>query len=368
MRLFRPLLVIGALALAACSASAEKPPPDVAEPDAAVSVSNDPVRLSDAEMPPALRDLSNVAGIAGNDLVYHNAVTAIVRDVMDRRDFRALDAMERYFTASGSRLPGGGWLLGSFHTGIRADLSYRPREPGCKLRGTDFTSAWAKHDPEQPGITAASLYLEYAWCLRGSGYASDVSPEAWKPFEDNVDLAYRSLSEHAEIARRDPEYYALMEKIYTAQGRSDAEFQKLLGQASEAAPYYYRIYSEAAWHAMPQWGGSMAEVDRIARYAVERTRQQDGSGAYVRVYWTLANCGCDITKFEIDRKLLSRAMDDVFARTPSDVNAARFAKIACSLGDRDLTRQQFARGGRDDGLEWEDRGEWERCRRFAGLS
>lgn len=363
MRFFRPLLCTAALALTACGASAEKAAQDVA-------VSQTEAPASDANVPAELRDLNNVAGIAGNDLVYHNAVTGIVRDVMDRQDFAALDAIERYFTASGSRLPGGGWLLGSFHTGVRADLSYRPREPGCKLRGTDFTNAWAKHDPGQPGpyITAASLYLEYAWCLRGSGYASDVSPEAWKPFEDNVDLAYRSLSEHAEVARRDPEYYALMEKIYTAQGRSDAEFQKLFDQASTAAPYYYRIYSEAAWHAMPQWGGSMAEVDRIARYAVEQTRQKDGSGAYVRVYWTLADCGCDLAKFKIDRALLSSAMDDVFARTPSDVNAARFAEIACRLGDKDLTRKQFARGGREDGLEWSDKREWERCRQFAGLS
>ena len=358
---FSRFIAVGLLTLTACGARADEtehaPPPAAVAPDA-------------AKVPAALRDLPYVAGIAGNDIVHAETLAQIVRQSVKARDFAALNEMETYFRTTRSRLPGGTWELDAFHEGVQKALT-GPQfaDTPCALKGTEFTEAWARYDPAQPSayIAEAALHLDYGWCIRGTGYTDSVDPSAWKPFKQHVDTAYAVLSGHAAAAKRDPEFYALMERIYTAQGRSRADFQALLDQGSAAEPYYYGIYFQAALHALPQWGGSIEEADRIARYAVERTREKDGAGAYARIYWSLMNCGCDVRDFAIDRDMLARAMDDVFARTPSDWNAANFAKIACRLGERDLTRQQFARGGREDGFEWGDPDEWRKCRQFAGL-
>jgi hypothetical protein len=315
-----------------------------------------------------LADLPYIAGIAGNDIVHAGALDSIVRKAVRDRDVAGLNAMETYFRTSRSRLPGGGWELEIFHTTLQNAFEKRWPDPGsCALSGVDFAKGWAEHDPDQPGpyLAEAAYRLAYAWCIRGDGPAHSVAKEAWAPFHQNVDAAYEVLTAHADVAKRDPEFYALMERIYTAQGRDDKTFQRLLDEASHREPYYYPIYFTAAWHAMPQWGGTGAEVDRIARYAAARTRAQDGAGTYVRVYWSLVNCDCSIEEFLIDRKLLSQAMDDVFKRAPSDWNAANLARIACHFREPDLTARQFARGGRKDGADWPDHGEWERCRAFA---
>lgn len=345
------------LALAACTARAETP-------------RDDRPAATSASIPAALSDLPYIAGIAGNDIVHAHAVKDIVRRAVVARDFASLSAMETYFRTSRSRLPGGTWELDTFHDGVVRALTKRRDESGpCAIDGEDFTKAWADHDPAQPGpyIAAAALRLNYAWCIRGSGRASTVSQEAWAPFRQNVDAAHDMLAAHANVAKKDPEYYALMERIYTAQGKDAEAFQRLLDEGSAREPYYYGIYFNAAWNAMPQWGGSEAAVDRIARYAMARTREQDGAGAYARVYWFITSCNCAIDGFPIDRTLLAKSMDDVLARRPTDWNAAHFAQIACRLDERDLAAKEFGRGGREDGIEWEDRGEWQKCRALAGL-
>ena len=106
----------------------------------------------------------------------------------------------------------------------------------------------------------------------------------------------------------------------------------------------------------------------VAKKTAAHTRAEDGLGAYARVYWYLDDCGCGVSQFSIDGAVLAKAMGDIHSRTPSDWNAAHFARIACQLGDRPLMAAQFARGGREDGIEWEDKAQWQRCRQEAGLA
>jgi hypothetical protein len=351
MSVFRLHRAAVILAFASCSACAEEP---VAEAATA--------------RPAVLADFYNYAGASEGDQGHGNALATIVDRTVTERDFASLNAMADYFRTSQSRLPGGTWELATFHWAIQQALEPRHfADAPCKLGGTDFTEAWAAFDPAHPApyIAEAELRVSYAWCLRGGGYASETSHDAMDAFSSEVATAERVLSDHEDAAKRDPEYYVLMEKIYLAQGRGDWAFDSILGEGSARFPYYYGIYFNAAWRAMPQWGGSYEEVDEIARYAAERTRAKDGEGTYARVYWQRMECNCDLGAFSIDRKLLARAMDDVMTRTPSNWNAAHFAQMACRLRDRELAARQLARPGSESAIGWEDPAERERCRDFA---
>lgn len=324
-----------------------------------------------ARLPTAMRDLPFIYGTAGNDVVQAEAVRTVARNAVLARDFAALNEVGAYLRSSRSRLSGGEWELPPFSGGVTRALEGLT-DPGspCVLKGMDFAKAWAEADPKRPGayIAEAVLLVDYGWCLRGDGVASTVTPAGWQGFHDNIDAAYRVLTEHAGAAKVAPDYYYVMEQIYRAQGRSAAEFQRLLDEASTHEPYYYDIYFQAANHALPQWGGSVEEVDRIARYAMERTREHDGAGAYARVYWYMDSCGCGVSQYPVDRRLLAKAMDDIMARAPSAWNAANLALLACHLGDTGLAAKQFARGGRQDAIDPADRAEWERCYKLAGLT
>lgn len=349
MSLLRPIACLALAALAACGADAEDPPLNL-------------------EVPAELNDLPYIAGIAGNDMVHGEALRRLARKAVDERDFDGLNRVRTYLRASEVRLPGGTWQLGYFGAGIDEALAYRPLDPSCQLRGVDFTQAWAAHDPSQPGpyLAEAAMYLTYAWCLRGDDYARNVTERQWEGFRTNTDKAYQVLSSHEDILKNEPDYYVMLTRVAHAQGPRGLDVYDVLDDGSDIEPYYYPLYFGTVSAARPQWGGSASDVDWVARYAVSQTREKDGEGLYARVYWYVMDID-EIDRFPVDLDLMATAMDDVFERYPSDWNAANFARMACRLGDSDLARRQFERGGRSDGVEWDDRGEWMRCRRFAGL-
>jgi hypothetical protein len=349
------------LPLAACGVQAQPLSDEVTDPPG-TAYAAEPA----TERPAALADLPYYAGIAGNDAVHREALDSILRKVIRARDFDTLNAIETHFRTSRSRLPGGTWELDTFHRAVGGYLQKRPfADSPCGPNGIDFTEAWARHDPTQPGayITEAKLRVSYAWCVR----SRDRSLRARTTSDEYVEDAYRLLVDHAAVAKRDPQFYAVMADIYTAQGRRGAVFQNLLDEGTSRFPYYYGIYFEASEHEMPQYGGSFEDVEKVARYAAERTRAEDGDGAYARVVWYFMECGCDPDELPIDRARLARGMDDLFERYPSGWNVAHFAQIACKLGEPGLAAKQFARGG-GDGTYWDYPDELQRCREFAGLS
>jgi len=356
MRMLRACLAGGLLALTAYSAQAEPAWQEVVEPV--------------TEPPAVLADLPFYAGIEGNDEVHGTVIGMMVRDAVRARDFDTLNAMESYFRTASSRLPGGTWELSSFYGGVQQALEGRRyADSPCTLKGMDFAEAWAAHDPDAPApyIAKASLLTSYGWCVRGGKYAIEVPPGAMLTFRQNIYAAYETLLDHADVASRDPEFYALRIKLNTAQANEGEAFKGLLEEASGRFPYYYPIYFEAAWHETPQWAGSYQKVEAVARYAAERTRERDGDSAYVRVIWSFMECGCDPDHLPIDRALLAQSMDDMFERYPSDWNAAHMAWIACGLGERHLAAEQFARREHDDAMNWDDPADWQRCRTLAGL-
>ena len=175
-----------------------------------------------ARLPTAMRDLPFIAGTAGNDVGQTNALRNLAYEAVLARDFDSLNEVEAYLRTSRSRLSGGTSELTAFLGGVtRALRGLEDDFAPCTLKGIDFVKAWAAKDPRQPGayLTEAELRLDYAWCFRGSGVASTVTADAWLRFHENINAAYRTLTEHADVARIDPGYYQIMEQIYRAQGR-----------------------------------------------------------------------------------------------------------------------------------------------------
>jgi hypothetical protein len=218
-----------------------------------------------------------------------------------------------------------------------------------------------------PYISRAAVLESYAWCLRGSGYANSVSEQAFERFAAKVDEAYEILSEHRKTASIDPHYYAVMERIYIDQGAEKADFKRLLDEATLREPDYHYLYFSAFRYFRPQWYGSDAEVDEIARYAVTRTTRTEGLGMYARFYWFALDCDCPIRGL-VDWPTMKAAMRDVMARYPSDWNAANFARISCHMLDPDEAASWFARVKGDYSEAWSNKDELRSCESMAQLA
>jgi hypothetical protein len=105
-------------------------------------------------------------------------------------------------------------------------------------------------------------------------------------------------------------------------------------------PHEFSIYDDRAVHLLPQWGGSLAAVDRLARSAADRTRAQFGDLLYARIYDTVLDFQ-DPETTKVDPERLLAAFSEWYARFPSQALANRYAAHAHTFGDTATLRQLF---------------------------
>ena len=295
-----------------------------------------------------------------------NPIFDAVRVAIDRRDYQALNRMENEFRRTRVRTSSGIWKLSVFHWRLVTELGPKGDGGDCDDRSSDFFQGWLAKTPAEatPYISRAAVLEAYAWCIRGGGYAGSVSPESHAIFKAKVAEASSILTDHRAIASADPHYYAVMERIYIDRGAERAEFMRLLDEATSREPDYHQLYFNAYRYFQPQWYGSDAEVDELARYAAARSKRAEGLGLYARFYWYAIDCNCAV-EASIDWPTMKLAMRDVMARYPSDWNAANFARIACQMKDPVEASAWLARVSGDPGQAWQDKAEMFRCQSLA---
>ena len=116
----------------------------------------------------------------------------------------------------------------------------------------------------------------------------------------------------------------------------------------------------------PKWGGSAADIERFARWAVQRTRSTEGWGMYARIYWFAAQSQFGDRLF-IDSWIewpdMKKGIDDILSRYADDWNLANFAKFSCLAGDVEKTKELL--GQMDEAaswLVWNDHRDYQRCK------
>jgi len=316
-------------------------------------------------------ELASTAG--ATELQLRQEIFDRVHALVNARDFAELSAMEQAYRTQRARTPSGSWKLQDFYLGLERALLPPTADAGdCAIPAETLIDDWTKATPANPApyIVRANMLLERAWCFRGDGYASEVPDSAWQPFHENIEAAEAVLTAHSRVASADPEYYEVMEDIYRAEDRQPDEFQKVLDEGTAKEPTYYGLYWHAYTYYQPQWFGSPADVNALARYAIERTRTVDGTGAYARFYWHASTLSCGCWLEAIDWPTMKVAMRDVAQRYPDPWNYANFAKLSCQFADKEETTRYFAALKNDDGSAawWGDKDAWQKCRALAGLN
>jgi hypothetical protein len=300
-----------------------------------------------------------------DEQIERQAIFDSVNRAVAAHDYVALDKMEDEFRTRRSLTPGGTWKLAAYYAGL--GFALRPQTVGgCADAQSGFIDDWRAAAPHSPAanIIKARNLIDLAWCYRGDGYADTVSSNSWGPFRKNVQAARAAITADPAIAV-DPEYYAVMLDLYLSESRVGPEYDVLLDRAIKQEPSYHRIYFNAVRRAQPQWGGSFAAVDALARRAADATARTEGAGGYARVYWTLADCDCRLDQMGVDWTEMQKGMDDVMDRYPVDWNAANFARIACRYGDQTAAARYYRQIKNDDGRAWSNKDEWQKCRSMA---
>lgn len=302
-----------------------------------------------------------------DEIAEQDVVNNAVKSAVARKDYDALGTMANQLRRDRSRTRSGVWKLSVFHSRILAELG--PRKGQCDDHSAEFFRDWMSRSPRDaaPIVARAAVLEAQAWCIRGGGYASSVSGPALAGFKAKVSEARAILSERKVQASVDPHYYAVMVRIAIDTAAEKATFQQMLDEATAREPNYHYLYYEAYRYHQPQWFGSAAEIEKLARYAAERTTGHDRPGMYARYYWFVLDCDCGDIDRSIDWPTMKQSMRDVMARYPSAWNAANFARISCVMEDPQETRSWFANVKGDYSVAWRNLNELKQCQSAAAL-
>jgi len=110
---------------------------------------------------------------------------------------------------------------------------------------------------------------ELAWRWRGNGYASTVSEDSWKPFEQYQKIAAEEFEKAHKANPLFPESAANLIGI-SMTGHNDKPEQYWFDKAIEGQVDYMSAYRSRLLSMLPQWGGSVQEMYDFAKLHADK--------------------------------------------------------------------------------------------------
>lgn len=286
--------------------------------------------------------------------------------------FSDLDYLAGEYLGNESRTLSGQWMIDKLHKGILSTVPCACRDEEEIIAMEERAARWIDENPDSPTahLVYAAALRKHGWWFRGTGYAKNVKPEAWKPFREYLEASKSYLMERKVMLSGDPRWYSEMLRLSTDQGWPMEDFSRLLREAARRHPYYYMIYYEAIRYLSPKWHGNAELLDGMARYAVSMTQAEEGESLYARIYWSAADVQFGHGLVAGQPKVwaaMRRGFDDMLEEFPDQWNIINFARYACVAGDKKLAGGLFAEI--DEELvarAWGTRGpDYRKCRAWA---
>jgi len=295
---------------------------------AMLSVLFGPLRADDQEQEALIQRVQNQALLA-----------------MPQKDFVQLEKMAETYRTEKTRKPSGGWLLDVYYDAVQVIVCCSDADSIFE-EYTKLFDEWRVAYPNSPTpiIAKAELLQQYAWTVRGSGYANEVFDNQMKVFHEKSSEALKLLLEAPGFVRNDPRWYSLVVRTMGQLGvpRDAVKAIALEGIARE--PGYYSTYFSYLRGLAPQWGGSFEDMDNWINEATALPQADQADGLYARMYWVaLGQMGRrNFAAFDVDWERLKKETTKILERHPSVANLESAMSMACRSYDPDEVRLRWA--------------------------
>jgi len=158
-----------------------------------------------------------------------------------------------------------------FLSALRACWYEMPLEQRRALSSTVARSA--SRYPYLQAVVRGLMEIDEAWEARGDDWASEVTPEGWKGFEEHLTNAREVLTGAWGLHPECPEAPALMVKVTMAGHAGPDETGRLWFDRAVAAQMdYLPAYYNLLWFMRPRWGGSHKEMYEFGVECLETDR------------------------------------------------------------------------------------------------
>lgn len=131
-------------------------------------------------------------------------------------------------------------------------------------------NAWVAYAPKHfaPYLARARYYYARGWASRGHKYASETSSDQFEVMHGFFQKAVRDIDTALAINPHLLTAYTLRIGIYKTEG-VDADRDAVFNEAQTLFPTSFFVYNSMILSRLPRWGGSYAEMERIAMQALK---------------------------------------------------------------------------------------------------
>jgi len=257
--------------------------------------------------------------------------------------YRALDRWLESSAGTLGDLPDGGSTLQGIAGGLSDLFDYGTMTPEEVLgRMAD----WRRAVPGtvQAELMEAMYFQSWAWSVRGKGYASSVSRQAWAVFAHRTAMAAAGLAEVAPHAVNQPLRYTLGMSVGVDQSLDREQLRHVFEEGIKRTPAYQPLYRQMLRILQPRWGGSFTEVNTFIRERSTRPNGLLNFATYAELYWIFATLEGDETNIFADGEATWLATRQGFQELTrlyprSDFVLNAFARFACVARDAEEYRR-----------------------------
>ena len=133
--------------------------------------------------------------------------------------------------------------------------------------------AWVQYTPSHfaPYLARGHYYYNKAWESRGHKFAAETSSEQFRGMRLFFQKASKDIDAALAINPRLLTAYIIRIGIHNAEGEKNEE-EAVFNKGRSFFPSSFLLYKTMLWSRLPRWGGSYAEMNRIAMQAFDHIR------------------------------------------------------------------------------------------------
>jgi len=295
-----------------------------------------------------------------------------VRSRLRHRQFRDLDVFADELRDSKARFPGGDWQLFKLY-GLMSEPATGWWAPDPQWEAhLKIIEEWMSAFPDSitARVTYAHTLINYAWKVRGQGWAQDVKEEQWVLFNERNRKAKQVLQEAEALPSRCPQWYYLMQRIALAFSWVRDDYDKLFDEAVEFEPLYMAYYSAKANYLLPRWYGKEGEWEKFLVEATGRLEGEAGSAAFLYLftgmeeYFEESELTPNVHRFWPLLQRGYQSTETLYRMSSALANG--YARLAYIAGDRAEARVAFQRVGEDWKSDvWKNKEHFDQVKKWA---
>jgi hypothetical protein len=280
--------------------------------------------------------------------------------------FDELDRMADHYRREKSRVTGGDWRLRLFYSVLDA-----PRQTDQDSRDhLAHLEHWMQLRPDSvtARVALATSLHRWAWVARGNGYASTVTPEGWRLFNERIKQSEAVLEGAANMSPMCPQWYSEMMIVGLAQSWDANRMKETFEQGIQFEPGYFYLYLQYANYLLPKWNGHTGEASTFAKSSADHLGGDAGDLLYFQIATGLIRRGDDsFPVHEMDWARVQRGYQALSAQYgASHRTMNELAYMAYKFEDAAVARQQFAAiGDKWARGVWRDRKYFDRARDWS---